>query len=104
MRITGDALPPMPEAGADAGIGAMVPVVNGYNFDGDPVSLDIAASGKPTMVVFLAHWCPHCQAEVPRLVSLAQNGQIDGVDVVGRTQGPFYRRRVGRRLRAGAGH
>ena len=33
--------------------------------------------------MFLAHWCPHCQAEVPRLVSLAKGAQIAGVDLVG---------------------
>ena len=33
------------------------------------------------MVVFLAHWCPHCQAEVPELVELAKEGVFDGVDV-----------------------
>ena len=31
--------------------------------------------------MFLAHWCPHCQAEVPRLVELAEQGAFDGVDV-----------------------
>jgi thiol-disulfide isomerase/thioredoxin len=33
------------------------------------------------MIVFVAHWCPHCQAEVPRLVSLAKQGVFDGVQV-----------------------
>ena len=84
VRITGNALPPMPEAGVDAGIGAMVPVVNGYNFNGDAVSLDIAASGKPTMVVFLAHWCPHCNREIPRILEwAATNGVPEGLRIVG---------------------
>ena len=84
VRVTGDALPPMPEAGADAGIGANVPVVNGYNFNGDAVSLDIAATDKPTMVVFLAHWCPHCNREIPRILEWAStNGVPDGLRIVG---------------------
>ena len=33
--------------------------------------------------MFLAHWCPHCQAEMPRLVALAKAGKLDGVDVTG---------------------
>jgi thiol-disulfide isomerase/thioredoxin len=33
--------------------------------------------------VFLAHWCPHCQAEVPRLVALAKAGKLDGLAVTG---------------------
>jgi thiol-disulfide isomerase/thioredoxin len=35
-------------------------------------------------IVILAHWCPHCQAEVPQLVSwLADNPPPEGVDIVG---------------------
>jgi thiol-disulfide isomerase/thioredoxin len=33
--------------------------------------------------VFLAHWCPHCQAEMPRLVALAKAGKLAGIDVTG---------------------
>jgi thiol-disulfide isomerase/thioredoxin len=41
----------------------------------------IAPDGKPKAVVFVAHWCPHCQAEVPRLVALAKQGVFDGLEV-----------------------
>ena len=84
VQIIGDALPQMPDAGDDPGIGAKVPVVKGFNFHGDPVSLDVPASGTPTMVVFLAHWCPHCNREVPRILELNSQGGIpDGLRVVG---------------------
>ena len=84
VKITGDALPLMPDTGDDPGIGVKVPVVEGFNFHGDPVSLDIAASGKPTMVVFLAHWCPHCNREIPRILELNSKGGIpEGLRVVG---------------------
>ena len=84
VRVTGDALPPLPEAGTDAGIGAAAPVVNGYDFNGDAVSLDVAASGAPTMVVFLAHWCPHCNREIPRILEWASTlGVPDGLRIVG---------------------
>ena len=76
VTITGEPLPVMPEGGTDPGIGSKVPVVTGYNFAGDPVSLDVAASARPTMVVFLAHWCPHCNAEVPRLLDWKHSGQV----------------------------
>ena len=32
-------------------------------------------------MIFLAHWCPHCQAEVPRIVELAKDGAFEGIDV-----------------------
>lgn len=84
VRITGDALPVMPEAGTDPGIGAKVPAVEGYDFSGDAVSLDVAASGKPTMVVFLAHWCPHCNREIPRILEWAATvGVPEGLRIVG---------------------
>ena len=32
--------------------------------------------GGPYMVVFLAHWCPHCNAEIPRLIEWQQSGAV----------------------------
>ena len=29
--------------------------------------MTIAPTGNPQMLLFVAHWCPHCQAEVPVL-------------------------------------
>ena len=44
-------------------------------------AVSIEADGRPKIVVFLAHWCPHCQAEVPRLVDwFGENGVPDDVD------------------------
>jgi thiol-disulfide isomerase/thioredoxin len=35
------------------------------------------------MIVFLAHWCPHCQREVPRLVDWAAAGEVpDNLNVM----------------------
>ena len=51
-----------------------VPTLTGQSlFDGS--AMTIAPTGKPMAVVYLAHWCPHCQAEVPRIVELAEGGQ-----------------------------
>jgi thiol-disulfide isomerase/thioredoxin len=34
--------------------------------------------------VFLAHWCPHCRRELPKLVEWEKGGGVPaGVDVVG---------------------
>ncbi|HEX6474617.1 MAG TPA: TlpA disulfide reductase family protein, partial [Candidatus Limnocylindria bacterium] len=41
-------------------------------------------TGGAQMIVVLAHWCPHCQAELPLLVDMINAGQVpEGVSVVG---------------------
>lgn len=83
-RIQGAPLAPMQDGGPDEAIGAQVPVVDGFDFDGSAVSLDVAASGKPTMLVFLAHWCPHCNAEVPVLLDWKNSGAVPAnLNIVG---------------------
>ncbi len=72
VTVTGAPLSPF-AAGADPTIGETIPTVVGKNFAGDPVT--IAPDGKAQMIVFLAHWCPHCNAEAPRLADyLRANG------------------------------
>jgi cytochrome c biogenesis protein CcmG/thiol:disulfide interchange protein DsbE len=64
----------------DPALGETIPTVTGVSvFDGGPVT--IKPTGKPQAIIFVAHWCPHCQAEVPRLVALAKQGVFDGVEV-----------------------
>jgi thiol-disulfide isomerase/thioredoxin len=82
VLVTGTSLPDFPSSGADKAIGMAVPSLSGQSlFDGS--SMNIAPSGKPMAVVYLAHWCPHCQAEVPRLVALAKEGKLAGIEVYG---------------------
>lgn len=56
-------LPEFDQGSEDPAVGLAIPAVESTNFDGDAVSLgpDSGAGG----VVFLAHWCSHCRAEVP---------------------------------------
>ena len=63
----------------DRAIGDTIPTLTGKGFDGAPVT--IAPGGKPRVVVFVAHWCPHCQAEVPRIVKLAKKKAFKGIAV-----------------------
>jgi thiol-disulfide isomerase/thioredoxin len=64
----------------DPGVGKTIPTLEGVSvMNGKPVT--VKPNGKPQMVLFVAHWCPHCQAEVPRLVDLAKQGVFDGVEV-----------------------
>lgn len=61
--ITGDPLPVFESSAGDPAVGLTIPEVDGADFDGTPVSIDL--NGKPKVLLFLAHWCGHCQAEVP---------------------------------------
>jgi thiol-disulfide isomerase/thioredoxin len=82
VSVTETALPPLPSSGADPAIGMAAPTLAGRSFDGEPILIDPGSTGGPTAIWFVAHWCPHCQAEVPRIVSLAQAGGVpEGIDV-----------------------
>ena len=66
VTVTGTALPNHDsKASADAAIGMPAPKLEGKSFDGSPISV-VPGSG-PLMVVFVAHWCPHCNSEIPVL-------------------------------------
>ena len=60
--LEGDPLPEFTNPTDDPAIGLPIPTVSATGIDGQPVSI---GPGKPTIVLFLAHWCPHCQREVP---------------------------------------
>lgn len=84
VKVTGAPLPAFDkEKSPDPAIGETVPTLTGKSvFDGTAVTIGPdSGAGKPQMIVFVAHWCPHCQAEVPRLVQLADDGVFDGVAV-----------------------
>ncbi len=74
VTVTGDALPDFTDAKPDPAVGLTAPVVDGLNFNSQPIKVD-AADGA-YMLVFLAHWCPHCNAEVPRLIDWKNSGAV----------------------------
>lgn len=77
----GDGLPPLPDGGEDPAVGRPMPALTGTDPDGRP--LTFAADGRPKMILFLAHWCPHCQAEVPVVQDWVDGGGLpDGVDLL----------------------
>jgi len=67
VTVAGEVLPQLPESGDDPAVGKSAPTLTGYDLAGRPVTIDPGSDGKATMVVFLAHWCPHCNYEVPVL-------------------------------------
>ncbi len=80
VAVQGEALPGFTGSRNDAAIGAAAPVLTGVGFNGKQVT--IAPTGTPYVVAFVAHWCPHCQAEVPRIVDLEHQGATAGIKVV----------------------
>jgi thiol-disulfide isomerase/thioredoxin len=63
VTVTGTALPAFTSSSVDAAAGRSAPELRGQSFDGTPVT--VLDDGAPKLVMFLAHWCPHCQKEVP---------------------------------------
>jgi len=83
ITVTGDALPAFDSVSTavDTAIGMPAPVISGKGFTGTSITTE--GSGTPMLVVFLAHWCPHCQREVPLLVQWEKDGKTPtGIDVI----------------------
>ncbi len=84
VQIVGTPLPPfdVPDPASDPAAGLVAPAVIGSDFDGIQVSID-PTDGQAKAIVFLAHWCPHCQDEVPRVQEwLDAGGGVPGVDII----------------------
>ena len=82
VTIVGDVLVPLPDNGPDPAIGAAAPTIDGHDFTGKGVIIK-PGDGKPKLILFVAHWCPHCQREVPRIVKWTNDGSIPkSIDVV----------------------
>ena len=67
IQVTGSPLPTHTEDAQNPAVGTAAPVLRGAGFDGTPVT--IGGDGRATLVMFLAHRCPHCQRELPVLAS-----------------------------------
>ncbi|MEN8234984.1 MAG: TlpA disulfide reductase family protein [Actinomycetota bacterium] len=64
----------------ESATGELAPTVIGEDFDGNEVRIE--NDGMAKAIVFLAHWCPHCQNEVPAVQSwLDSGGSVEGVDM-----------------------
>jgi cytochrome c biogenesis protein CcmG, thiol:disulfide interchange protein DsbE len=82
VEVVGEPLPQFVDGAADPAVGTTAPVVVGADYDGNDVRIDAVADG-PTMVVVVAHWCPFCNDELPKINQLLDEGRIpDGVNVV----------------------
>lgn len=87
VTVTGALLPQLP-AGDDPAIGVPAPGLSGFDFRGNTVNINTAESRANTLMVFLAHWCPHCNDEIPKLIEWREQGLIPAdLRVVGITTG-----------------
>lgn len=89
ITVSGEPLPEMPETtghftdpATDRAIGLAAPSIEGESFDGSTITID-PADGTPRVIVFVAHWCPHCQKEVPEIQQWIDDGNLpEGVEIV----------------------
>jgi thiol-disulfide isomerase/thioredoxin len=79
VAVTGDDLPVL-ETADDPAIGLLAPEITGTDFSGNEVS--IAHDGEAKAIVFLAHWCPHCQSELPELTDFLAEGGVEDVSII----------------------
>jgi thiol-disulfide isomerase/thioredoxin len=63
VTVTGDPLPAMQSGAEDQSAGLAIPGLAGI--DGDGADVSFAADGRAKIILFVAHWCPHCQEEIP---------------------------------------
>lgn len=80
LQVTGNPLPPHGDGDDDA-VGTDFPTLSGTSVLGG-APLTIGDDGKAKLILFLAHWCPHCQREVPAVLDwLAANPLPDNVEL-----------------------
>lgn len=81
VDVRGDALVTFAgDPATDPARGRPAPVLDGSSFDDEAISI---GEGGPTLVTFMASWCPACQEELPQLVTWLDDGGLpDGVELV----------------------
>ncbi len=81
VTVTGKKLKASEDVGTadDPAIGKVAPELSALSLTGKKVTM--GNDGEPRIIVFLSHSCPHCQAEVPVIVELAEEGKLDGVEI-----------------------
>lgn len=84
VTISGTPLPSLdPTLATDPGVGMATPVLQGADPDGNPMTLGGPAD-NPRLFVFLAHWCPHCNNEIPQILKWHADGNVPAnLDIVG---------------------
>lgn len=82
VSIEGEPLPPFDGQEPDPAMERVAPAFAATTFDDVEVSV-LPGDGTAKVIGFYAHWCPHCQRELPRLADwLATNELPAGVEVI----------------------
>ena len=82
VNIEGEHLPPFDGQEPDPAMETLAPAFAATTFDGVEVSV-LPGDGTAKVIGFFAHWCPHCQRELPRIADwLAANQLPAGVEVI----------------------
>jgi cytochrome c biogenesis protein CcmG/thiol:disulfide interchange protein DsbE len=86
ITVEGDPLPEFADDGDDPAVGMAAPSLSGTDYDGQAVAF--TPGEADTLLVFLAHWCPHCNAEIPMMLEWQEAGGLpDDLDVIGVSTG-----------------
>ena len=84
QQLTTPGSTPLPEfesPDGDPAVGMIIPTIEGTDLEGKPMT--ITADGTAKIVMFVAHWCSHCQAEVPAIADhLKDTPMPDDVELV----------------------
>jgi thiol-disulfide isomerase/thioredoxin len=82
VAVFGEGLPAFAGTDGDDAVGRLAPDFDATTFNGDTVQVR-PGDGTGYVIAFFAHWCPHCQAEVPKLTEwIGRDGIPSGVKVV----------------------
>ncbi|MGZ4792758.1 MAG: TlpA family protein disulfide reductase [Ilumatobacteraceae bacterium] len=90
VNIVGTPLVKQTASGVDQSAnGVTPPTLKGFTFAGAPIDITPGTpNGRAKMVVFLAHWCPHCNREIPVIEAWAAAGGVPAdLDIIGVSTG-----------------
>lgn len=84
VTVEGSDLPFLQSGSADPAVGVTAPTVTGETLEGGQLTIGPGENAK--IIVMLAHWCPHCQREVPIIQNWVESGGLpENVDIYGTT-------------------
>jgi thiol-disulfide isomerase/thioredoxin len=66
VALSGEDLPLFDSTTTDTAVGSKIPTITGEDFYGN--ASKIAAADGAQVILVGAHWCPHCNAEIPKVI------------------------------------